>query len=330
MKKLVLIILVHLSALAGFSQSGIHCGTERWDVKTLSDPDTTKIDFNNIVLSSVHEQVGLKAPNVVKDVPRGKDESIVYKIYCKILGFKAESDKDIHIVIEDPNTNATMIAEIPSPDCQGIQGTSRVAQFTDLNQWFIDNIGQPTKKFHNLKETVNVVLTGVGFFDFNHGQTGRADNGREIHPVLTMELSDEKAAEAPFVRQTPTPPASETTQGATIGITPTDDPVKYLCLLLIASLLGGLGQFIRILPTINTLQTKTLNSTDVGKDINGVLDNLRYMLFTILIAMVIGALAGIIGLIGSKDFKIDSTHIMLLIAAGYAGTDLIEKFIIKK
>jgi hypothetical protein len=31
-------------------------------------------------------------------------------------------------------------------------------------------------------------LTGVGFFDFAHGQTGASPNQREIHPILSMSL----------------------------------------------------------------------------------------------------------------------------------------------
>ncbi len=33
-----------------------------------------------------------------------------------------------------------------------------------------------------------VTVEGVGFFDFLHGQTGVADNGVELHPVLDIEF----------------------------------------------------------------------------------------------------------------------------------------------
>ena len=35
---------------------------------------------------------------------------------------------------------------------------------------------------------LTLVVTGVGFFDFLHGQTGAAPNGIELHPVLRIEL----------------------------------------------------------------------------------------------------------------------------------------------
>jgi hypothetical protein len=33
-----------------------------------------------------------------------------------------------------------------------------------------------------------VTVTGVGFFDFAHGQIGRAPNSTELHPVIRFEF----------------------------------------------------------------------------------------------------------------------------------------------
>ena len=45
--------------------------------------------------------------------------------------------------------------------------------------------GQPSSSsFHQLQGTATV--TGVGFFDILHGQTGVAPNGIELHPVLRL------------------------------------------------------------------------------------------------------------------------------------------------
>ena len=40
---------------------------------------------------------------------------------------------------------------------------------------------------------VTIIVTGVGFFDFLHGQTGAAPNGIELHPVLKIELESGSA-----------------------------------------------------------------------------------------------------------------------------------------
>lgn len=164
------------------------CGVKRWDVKTLSDSDTSHIDFTHVVNSTVHYQINLPAP-LGKNTRRMKLEDTVYSIECYIIAFKKEKDdKDIHVVIQDPKTKQTMVAEVISWECSSVQKTSRVQQFKDLDEWFVENIGKPKKEFTYLLEPKLVRLTGIGFFDFFHGQKGMSPNGREIHPVLTMEL----------------------------------------------------------------------------------------------------------------------------------------------
>ena len=167
-----------------------NCGTERWNIKTLSDKDTIKINFNEIIPSTVHEQVSLEKPHE-KITSRLDSETKVYSIKCFIVGYKKENnDKDIHIIIEDIDTDETMVAEIPSSECFEIQKTSRYLLFKQLQEWFTNNIGQPSSsKFTYLEKHIPVTITGVGFFDFMHGQKGMAENGREIHPVLSIKLN---------------------------------------------------------------------------------------------------------------------------------------------
>lgn len=165
------------------------CGEERWDVKTLSDKDTVLIDFDNVVKTSISEQVNLPKPEKIKkDMPRLQSESTVYTLDCYIIGFKREKDMDIHIVIKDMKSEETMVAEYPSPFCPEVKATSHYQEFVKLNEWFLKNIGKPKQQFHNLLRPIAVKITGVGMFDFVHGQRGMAANGREIHPVLKMSL----------------------------------------------------------------------------------------------------------------------------------------------
>jgi len=79
-----------------------------------------------------------------------------------------------------------MVAEIPSHKCSSIQKTSRKTLFFDLGKWFVENIGYPSNKFVYLKKHIPVTITGLGFFDYVHGQIGMSSNGREIHPVLSI------------------------------------------------------------------------------------------------------------------------------------------------
>jgi len=64
-------------------------------------------------------------------------------------------------------------------------GVGRYETFATVREWFNNNF-HSTKSFKSTKKKVK--LTGVGYFDYLHGQRGMAPNGREIHPVLSIEF----------------------------------------------------------------------------------------------------------------------------------------------
>lgn len=168
------------------------CGVERWKIKTLSDPDTILINFSKVVKTSVHEQVTLDRPSINRN-SRHTSECTVYEMRCSIVGYKRESgDKDIHIILEDEETEETLVAELPSSRCSAIKSTSRSKLFFELEKWFVINIGYPTSNFVYLKKHIPVLITGIGYFDYVHGQIGMASNGREIHPVLGITKRNTK------------------------------------------------------------------------------------------------------------------------------------------
>jgi hypothetical protein len=181
---IALIMIINVSVSPSYSQ----CGKERWSVKTLTDKDTTKIDFQNVKKSTVQKQCLMKRPTKVKNMPRMKTETNVYEIEAYVVEFKKEADQDYHVVISDLETGENMVIEIVDPDCPGIRTTSRYQALKKVRDWFTDEFN-PTQSFKNTHKKVK--LTGVGFFDYLHGQRGMSDNGREIHPVLKMEYSNE-------------------------------------------------------------------------------------------------------------------------------------------
>lgn len=160
-----------------------HCGVERWDIKTLVDSPFTADNVTNV---TVEQLIALRAPDkatlMKAESTRFPEEKKVYTLTVAVLGFKEESDSDFHIVIANPtNQMHTMIAEIPAGNCV----PDRLRDKFDGEQGrFIKEFGQPTKRYKRLAKPVMISITGVGFFDFLHGQTGVAPNGFELHPVL--------------------------------------------------------------------------------------------------------------------------------------------------
>jgi hypothetical protein len=126
-------------------------------------------------------------------------------VRAKLVEMKLEDDSDIHLVIADPTrTGASMIAELPSPSCTvGATPKARLKMRRARNA-FIAACGSPTGSFRRLSGTATI--TGVGFFDQIHGQTGVAPNGIELHPVVEISGATCGGAPAP----PPPPPGGGT------------------------------------------------------------------------------------------------------------------------
>ncbi len=163
-----------------------HCGTERWPVKTLEAGPYRRDPVQPATVTQLTEIMPPTREMLDHaNTSRFAQETVVYQVTALLIGYKVESDTDYHLVFADPaSPQVTMIGEIPSPKCSPAEFGSVFAG----ERVFIDSIGgKATAKFRRLAKPVPVVVTGVGFFDFLHGQTGVAPNGFELHPVLAIE-----------------------------------------------------------------------------------------------------------------------------------------------
>jgi hypothetical protein len=191
---------VYLGQLAGDSApgasspsptvgGGLACGEERWDVKTLSDPAATSVNFTPQD-TTVNTLRALPKPSAGQNTPRMSGaEMTTYRVTATLLEFKQEDDRDIHLVIADPsNASNRMIVEFPDVACEGAIGSAEKADMQSARNAFVSACGTPsTSAFESLSG--QATLTGVAFFDILHGQTGVAPNGVELHPVLSFSGS---------------------------------------------------------------------------------------------------------------------------------------------
>ena len=175
------------------------CGVERWSVKVGTDSDAGLVDINHPVNTTIAALGAIPAP---ADPPGPPDnarvaptEDTVYTIYATMTLYKKETDVDYHIVLDD-GTGHTMIVEIPSPACilaANPNGQGRVLVSSPFTQGIMDSRAKFDSRFTatSFFQTANIPVrvTGVGFFDFKHGQTGVAPNGIELHPVLSIDFT---------------------------------------------------------------------------------------------------------------------------------------------
>ncbi len=176
------------------------CGVERWSVKVGTDPDVSLVDLNHVVPTTIFDLGSIPAP---VDPPGPPDnarvaptETTVYVVNALMTFYKKETDVDYHIVLQDP-AGHTLIAEIPNPACilaPNPSGPGRILVPSPLGPGIaaararFDARLTATPDFQTAN--IPVQVKGVAFFDFEHGQTGIAPNGIELHPVLEINFQN--------------------------------------------------------------------------------------------------------------------------------------------
>src|SRR5215471_8545128 len=186
-----LLLLILAVAFVPTTYLSAQCGVERWSVKTGTDPDSGLVNLNSSTNTTIAAMRAFAAPNPIPANNRvSPAETTVWVINATLTLFKLESDSDYHLVLQDASGN-TMITEIPSPTCVGA-GSPFLADIQNARAKF-DAQFTATTSFQTAN--IPVQVTGVGMFDFLHGQTGVAPNGIELHPVLNIVFNPGQAAD---------------------------------------------------------------------------------------------------------------------------------------
>jgi hypothetical protein len=171
-------VVKHAGALTG------SCGVERWSVKTGTDADAGSIGLQSTTQTTIASLDAVPAPSNLPANNRVKPtETTVYQLHATLTQYKLEADSDYHLVLTD-GAGHTMIGEIPDPTCVG-SGSPLLSSIQKARGEF-DAKYTATGSFKTAN--VPVTITGVGFFDFNHGQTGVAPNAIEVHTVLDVQF----------------------------------------------------------------------------------------------------------------------------------------------
>lgn len=159
------------------------CGTERWTVKTGTDDDRRHV-ADTVRQVSVrylrHRSTPATKPQTARVAPV---ETTVYRVHARLTGYVREADGDYHLVLAD-TAGRTIIAEIPTPSCVG--AISPFRSDIGVARKHMNSHYSVTTAFKGARR--KVVVRGIGFFDYYHGQTGMAPNDLELHPVVGLRF----------------------------------------------------------------------------------------------------------------------------------------------
>jgi hypothetical protein len=202
--RLLLAVLLLAVPTSLFAQ----CGVERWSVKTGTDADVGLVNLNSSTNTTI---AALRAPAAPNPIPANNRvspwETTQWVLNATLTLYKLESDSDYHLVLQDAG-GLTMIVEIPSPTCVGA-GSPFLPGITNARNEFNAKF-TATTSFQTAN--IPVKVTGVGMFDFLHGQTGVAPNGIELHPVLDIVFNP---GTSPDFALTASPTTISVAQGGT-------------------------------------------------------------------------------------------------------------------
>lgn len=171
---------------AGATFAGLACGVERWSVKTLSDPDAPRVNVSSVRTATI------KDLNLVDGHCGGgpdrrtyAEEFQVFEVIGRVTLVRLEDDRDYHIALADPDdAGFTIVTEVADPVCQGVVSSSFLPTLTSARQAF-DSL-RAGRSLASLAG-IRVRVRGVGFFDFDHNQTGRSRSCMELHPIVAIE-----------------------------------------------------------------------------------------------------------------------------------------------
>jgi hypothetical protein len=154
-----------LSAPNGHATAKLLCGgtDRRWPVKTLADrPKLLPAQPTTV------KWLVTRKPPANRTATRMAFEYHVFTIVARVTTVQLEGDSDYHLTLREHGW--PMIAESPAPECTaGAKGYYRRLMA------HVHGVARVCAKAR---------ITGVAFFDTEHGQYGVAPNAIELHPVL--------------------------------------------------------------------------------------------------------------------------------------------------
>ena len=171
MQRFFLVVLV-AAALATFAALATQpssaatrsaCVGDRWTVKTLQD----RPHLLPARETKIHFLITRPAPSHLP-ATRLPFEHHVFTVTAAVELVRPEGDSDLHVVLQSGRNH--MITEAPSPSCDRHATPYRRRQMRVAR--------------NHVRLCARARVTGVAFFDFDHGQTGVAPNAIELHPIL--------------------------------------------------------------------------------------------------------------------------------------------------
>jgi len=175
----------------GGAQTRFQAPVFRGRLRTGSDPDASLVKETPVQttveeLAAQPRPAGMESPTDVYSAYEDRRaegvERTIYEVEAVIVAFKLQRSGSYHLNLKG-ETGQTVIANCVDP--QFVDRRSRWAKQIAAVRQEVEARFKPGPAYTRVNERVRV--TGIGFFNRVHGQSGVAPNGIELTPVLGIE-----------------------------------------------------------------------------------------------------------------------------------------------
>lgn len=175
-------------ALAGISVCG-GCALNRGEVKSLRDPDAGRVQFAPAIATTISALNALPSGcGPAGNRRRRAEEFRVYEVSGRITRIRRERDHDIHVVLADlDHPREHMVVEFDDPDFRKNVLSPERARIAAARRMLNALASDSDDRSLSSLKGLTVKVSGVGFFDINHFQSGRSRSCIELHPVTAIE-----------------------------------------------------------------------------------------------------------------------------------------------
>lgn len=165
--------------------------SDRWPVKTFSDEDAALVS-PNVVDYTIPAFHAIPRPPAMDGLGRDPEHRVfpeltTFRVTAGLLWVGLMQDEDFHMAIADPaDPTKVMTVEAPAPDCVPASLAQAMVDIRSSIEQITGILTPGTTKYFNPPR--KVIVTGIPYWDMNHGQSGQGPNYLELHPVLNIRF----------------------------------------------------------------------------------------------------------------------------------------------
>lgn len=170
-----------------WAETAERCGSGRWAVRTLGDPDVTRIDFRTEVSATVADLAAIRRPLVQlpKEGRVGPLETTLFAVDARLLEARVTAADELQVAIGDPKSSATLVVTMPADSCLARTQTALRSQITTVRNGFVTTCGPFDADWRAVGGSADIVAAGYwSFVD----PTGPATNGLQLSAPIAFQV----------------------------------------------------------------------------------------------------------------------------------------------